>query len=488
MPDITQLIQSGSAHVWLYIPVAILLGALHGLEPGHSKTMMAAFIIAIRGTIWQAVLLGLSAAISHSLLIWVLAALALNYGGQWNAEHTEPYFHIASGLIIFGLAVWMFLRTRREIQESRTHDHRDGRDHGHTHGGAKRLPQPPPSTRELRELPVLGTPMPNPNEGHSEDQWQNGVHAHVSPASSLVLKPGEAVSQGGIILPAGMSSAAAASSPAQAAAKFDPALSAARKGAHDGMLLDTGHGWLEICIFEIGVPPRFRIYPCKATGESVPLPNGTKLSIETARLDGRTQKFAFEAGDTFWEATSELPEPHEFLATVSLGHSDHAHTYRLRFTEDHHGHSHTPAVVEEPEQDGVAYQDAHERAHAQEIARRFANRTVTTPQIVLFGITGGLMPCPAAFTILLVCLQIKKATLGFALVASFSFGLALTMVVIGALAAWSVRHAERRFTGFSEWLRRAPYLSCVLLVLLAVFMAWQGWQGLHSGTHPHIHP
>jgi hypothetical protein len=87
MTDITQIIQSGSSHAWLYIPVAILLGALHGLEPGHSKTMMAAFIIAIRGTVWLAVLLGLSAAIFHSLLIWVLAALALHYGGQWNAEH-----------------------------------------------------------------------------------------------------------------------------------------------------------------------------------------------------------------------------------------------------------------------------------------------------------------------------------------------------------------------------------------------------------------
>ncbi len=133
MTDITQIIQSGSAHAWLYIPVAILLGALHGLEPGHSKTMMAAFIIAIRGTVWQAVLLGLSAAISHSLLIWILAALALHYGGQWNAEHTEPYFHLASAAMIFALAVWMYLRTRREVAEAHAHDHRDGHDHGHTH-------------------------------------------------------------------------------------------------------------------------------------------------------------------------------------------------------------------------------------------------------------------------------------------------------------------------------------------------------------------
>lgn len=67
---------------WLFIPAAILVGALHGLEPGHSKTMMAAFIIAVRGTITQAVLLGVSAAFSHSLIIWLLAGLALHYGGQ----------------------------------------------------------------------------------------------------------------------------------------------------------------------------------------------------------------------------------------------------------------------------------------------------------------------------------------------------------------------------------------------------------------------
>src|SRR5664279_1333633 len=60
---------------WLFLPAAVLLGALHGLEPGHSKTMMASFIISIRGTVAQAALLGLSAAFSHTLIIWLLAAL-----------------------------------------------------------------------------------------------------------------------------------------------------------------------------------------------------------------------------------------------------------------------------------------------------------------------------------------------------------------------------------------------------------------------------
>jgi nickel/cobalt exporter len=125
------------------------------------------------------------------------------------------------------------------------------------------------------------------------------------------------------------------------------------------------------------------------------------------------------------------------------------------------------------------FQDAHEREHAQDILRRFGDRPVTTPQIALFGITGGLVPCPAAFTVLLVCLQLKRVALGFAMVAAFSFGLALTMVATGALAAWSAQHAQRRFRGFGEVMRRAPYVSCGLLVALAAYMAWQGWQGLY---------
>jgi hypothetical protein len=47
MTDFSALLQQGVANAWLFIPSAILLGALHGLEPGHSKTMMAAFIVAI---------------------------------------------------------------------------------------------------------------------------------------------------------------------------------------------------------------------------------------------------------------------------------------------------------------------------------------------------------------------------------------------------------------------------------------------------------
>src|SRR5580765_1508826 len=90
----SELLQQTAGNAWLFVPSAILLGALHGLEPGHSKTMMAAFIVAVRGTVRQAILLALAATPSHTAIVWVLAAVALKYGSQWNAETTEPYFQL----------------------------------------------------------------------------------------------------------------------------------------------------------------------------------------------------------------------------------------------------------------------------------------------------------------------------------------------------------------------------------------------------------
>ena len=126
--------------------------------------------------------------------------------------------------------------------------------------------------------------------------------------------------------------------------------------------------------------------------------------------------------------------------------------------------------------------DAHARAHAQEIAQRFASGHATNGQILVFGLTGGLIPCPASITVLLLCLQLKKVALGAALVLSFSVGLALTMVASGVLAAWSVGQATLRWSGFGAWAAKAPYISTVLMLLLAAWMAGEGWHGLQAHT------
>lgn len=278
MGEFSTLLQQGNG--WFFIPSAILLGILHGLEPGHSKTMMAAFIIAIKGTVKQAVMLGLAATLSHTAIVWLIALGGMYLSRAFTAQSVEPWLQLISAIIILSTACWMFWRTWR-----------------------------------------------------GEQQWLAGNHHH----------------------------------------------------DHDH---DHGH--------------------------------------------------------------------------------DHDHDH----DHDHHGHIHPEGATSK------AYQDAHERAHAADIQRRFDGQTVTNGQILLFGLTGGLIPCPAAITVLLICIQLKAFTLGATMVLSFSLGLALTLVTVGVGAAISVQQAAKRWSGFSTLARRAPYFSSILIGLVGVYMGIHGYTGI----------
>ncbi|MCF3639645.1 nickel/cobalt efflux transporter RcnA [Rhizobium sp. TRM95111] len=400
MPGFAELLSQGSAHAWLFIPSAILLGALHGLEPGHSKTMMAAFIVAIRGTVMQAVLLGIAATISHTAVVWGIAFAGLYLWRGVDAETVEPYFQLASAAIIIAIALWMLWRTWQDQRMAKTaaahsHDgHHGSHDHGdHAHHHA---------------------------HGHDHDHDHDHGHGH-----------GEEVRR-----------------------------------------IDTGHGVVSLEIFEEGVPPVWRLRTERGHAWQA-----ADVKISTERPDGSVRVFAFADRGDYLESVTEIPEPHEFMARLSLGHGGHSHDYDLSFVEgEGHDHMHEELRGLEVATDG--YQDAHELAHANDIRRRFADRKVTTWQIVLFGLTGGLIPCPAAITVLLLCLQLKEFTLGFILVLCFSIGLAITLVTVGAIAALSVRHATKRWSWFSTLARRAPYVSSLLIIAVGLYIGIHGWQGL----------
>ncbi len=169
------------------------------------------------------------------------------------------------------------------------------------------------------------------------------------------------------------------------------------------------------------------------------------------------------------------------MVRLELTHDQHTHAYDLSFFEDHdhdHDHDHMHEELRGLDVTSGDYQDAHELAHANDIRRKFADRNVTTWQIVLFGLTGGLIPCPAAITILLLCLQLKEFTLGFTLVLCFSIGLAITLVTVGAVAALSVRHATKRWSWFSTVARKAPYFSSLLIIAVGLYVGYHGWVGL----------
>src|SRR5262245_8618032 len=132
MPDLTTIIQASAAHAWLYLPVAVLLGAMHALEPGHAKSLMAAYIVAIRGTATQAVVLAASATVGHTIVVWGLAVAALALGERYIVDQAEPWLTALSGVLIILLALRMFWVLRGHHRHGHSHHHH-GHHHGHEH-------------------------------------------------------------------------------------------------------------------------------------------------------------------------------------------------------------------------------------------------------------------------------------------------------------------------------------------------------------------
>lgn len=134
MPDIAQIITSGAGNPWLYLPLAVLIGALHAMEPGHAKSIMAAFIIAVRGTAGQAILLGISAAIGHTLVVWGLVLAGLWLGSDLIEKQAYPWLVLVSGLLVIMIAARLIVQVARGRFRSRDHDHDHHHDHDDHHG------------------------------------------------------------------------------------------------------------------------------------------------------------------------------------------------------------------------------------------------------------------------------------------------------------------------------------------------------------------
>jgi cation diffusion facilitator family transporter len=94
----------------------------------------------------------------------------------------------------------------------------------------------------------------------------------------------------------------------------------------------TADGRVALEVFEVGVPPRFRLRAI--TGAAL---TAQASSIETVRSDGTRQLFAMEDRGGFLESHDEIPEPHAFTATVRIGGQDHP----VVFEEHEHAHGST---------------------------------------------------------------------------------------------------------------------------------------------------
>jgi nickel/cobalt transporter (NicO) family protein len=113
----------------LALVLAAGLGALHALEPGHGKTIVAAYLVGTRGTWQHAVYLGGIVTFTHTFSVFLLGLATLFAAQYWPPERIFPILSVASGLSIVGLGLWLLWQRSRGVSHHHHHTH----DHSHSH-------------------------------------------------------------------------------------------------------------------------------------------------------------------------------------------------------------------------------------------------------------------------------------------------------------------------------------------------------------------
>ncbi|MEA9358199.1 sulfite exporter TauE/SafE family protein [Bacteriovorax sp. PP10] len=331
---------------WVYFPTALLLGALHALEPGHAKTLTAAYLIGIKGTKKDALLLGLSVALTHSIVVVGISALALYIGRETFTQDVTRWLQIGSGIIVILLGFWLMVKRIRQMNKAHSHHHH-----------------------------------------HASEK----VHIESDLASGLLE------------------------------------------------IVQTDEG------------ERMR-YSCAQTA------NDLKIKVIINRPQGLEILELVKLGEgKIFQSAVAPSEPHEFSAELEIVsvHCREVKTFEMHEDHDHHDHD-------------LMSDDEHARAHAASIPE-YAKKgeRPTSLQILSFGAAGGMIPCPASITVMLLALSIGKVGAGLFAVAGFSIGLAVTLVGIGLVVVVSLNKIQG--SGRFQWVSsKAPIISAGIVMLSGI--------------------
>lgn len=128
----TELIEAQSLSPWFLFTAALIaigLGGLHALEPGHGKTIVAAYLVGSKGTARHAILLGIIVTVSHTIGVFFLGAVTLYASRYIVPEQLYPWLGALSGITIAALGCYMLLR--RLTGTAMDHSHAPGVAHSH---------------------------------------------------------------------------------------------------------------------------------------------------------------------------------------------------------------------------------------------------------------------------------------------------------------------------------------------------------------------
>jgi len=140
----------------LALLIAFAYGAGHALTPGHGKTLVGAYLIGSRGTISQAVILGLIVTATHLSTVIIAGVLALTASHYINQTAFSVYLGMVSGLIIVMMGVWIFSSRLTNPLGTYGHSHADDKGHAHSHNHDHSDKTPMMDKVSLKQILALG--------------------------------------------------------------------------------------------------------------------------------------------------------------------------------------------------------------------------------------------------------------------------------------------------------------------------------------------
>ena len=84
---------------------------------------MAAYLVGTRGTTGQALLLGLTVTLSHTVGVLALGLVVLRASHIVSPELLYPWLSFISGLMIIGIGCWLFMARWRGKEHTHSHEH-----------------------------------------------------------------------------------------------------------------------------------------------------------------------------------------------------------------------------------------------------------------------------------------------------------------------------------------------------------------------------
>ena len=144
--SLLRLILHADYGFWLTLLLAFLFGAAHALTPGHGKTLVAAYLVGERGTVWHALFLGLVTTLTHTGVVVILAiimTLLPNDAQLTFQKWIQNGLGLILGLLVACMGFWLLLQ---RLAGKADHVHVGG---GHHHHGPA-SPEAVPPARSLR--------------------------------------------------------------------------------------------------------------------------------------------------------------------------------------------------------------------------------------------------------------------------------------------------------------------------------------------------